>query len=408
MHNIQNIKFAGRLAIVVSHPIQHFVHLYRALAKIEGLKVKVFFCSKIGAEGYFDNDMNTIIQWAGDMTGGFEHVFLPEAAKVTNTNFFSVNNPSIAGELKEFGPDAVIVYGYAQLTQIRALIWCWTKGCPVLMITDSNAVTTRSLVKTLLRQLILRILLSRVSGFLTVGDQNEQLLEGLGVRRTQMYRSPFPIDEERYRLARDARAAYRVEIRRQYDIPDDAFVGISVGKLIKRKRTEDAVRAFSKAATAVGPLRPLHLLICGDGPDFQSIQALAQDLNAPVTLAGFINVDILPKFFCAADVLIHPAQRDAHPLICSEAASIGLPMILSNLVGTIGPTDVCRPDRNALVVPCGDVAPLAASIIRLATDQRLWEEMSAASLDIFEQCALGASIEGLMRAVEAVTARCYR
>jgi hypothetical protein len=34
-----------RLAIVVSHPIQHFVHFYRAPAATEELEVKAFFCS---------------------------------------------------------------------------------------------------------------------------------------------------------------------------------------------------------------------------------------------------------------------------------------------------------------------------------------------------------------------------
>lgn len=66
-----------RLAIVVSHPIQHFVHFYRALAAREELAVKVFFCSRIGMEKYFDRDMDTVIRWADDMAGSFDHEFLP-------------------------------------------------------------------------------------------------------------------------------------------------------------------------------------------------------------------------------------------------------------------------------------------------------------------------------------------
>jgi hypothetical protein len=43
-----------KVAIVVSHPIQHFVHLYKALAKNQNIELKVFFASNIGAREYFD------------------------------------------------------------------------------------------------------------------------------------------------------------------------------------------------------------------------------------------------------------------------------------------------------------------------------------------------------------------
>jgi glycosyltransferase involved in cell wall biosynthesis len=120
-------------------------------------------------------------------------------------------------------------------------------------------------------------------------------------------------------------------------------------------------------------------------------------------LAGFVNVDRLPDHFAAADVLVHPASRDPHPLICSEAAAIGLPMILSDRVGTIGPTDISRRDENALVYPCGDVPALADCIVRLADDPKLLEKMSEASLRIFDECSLTASVEGFMRAVAEVS-----
>lgn len=390
-----------RLAIVVSHPIQHFVHFYRALAAREDLVLKVFFCSRMGMEEYFDKDMGTVIQWADDMTGGFDHEFLPEAEAIKDTRFHSINNPSIAVALDAFRPNVVIIYGYSQLTQLRVLFWSIIKGIPALMITDSNAVTQRSVVNTVLRQTILRFVLSRVAGFLTVGDQNETALETLGVPRARMHRSPFTIDEGRYRQASNDRLSRRAAIRSEYRISDDAFVGIFVGKLIVRKRTEDAVRAFARVAENVNGSTPPHLLVCGNGPDLERTTEVIRALGVRATLAGFVNVDRLPDYFCAADALVHPAEHDPHPLICSEAASIGLPMILSDMVGTIGPTDISRNGENALVYPCGDVEALADAIARLATDHRLLNDMSAASLRIFEECSLKASVKGLISAVRA-------
>jgi glycosyltransferase involved in cell wall biosynthesis len=293
-----------------------------------------------------------------------------------------------------------VIYGYSQITQLRTLAWCCLRNVPVLMVTDSNAVTRRTAFKRALRSALLRPLLSQIAGFLTVGDQNERALAEMSVPLEKMYRSPFTIDEGRYVLARHERASRRARVRGLHAIANDVYVGIAVGKLVSRKRTSDAVNAFANAA-ARSKRRQIHLLVCGNGPELSEIEALAT-AGAPVTLAGFINVDQLPDYFAAADVLVHPASQDPHPLICSEAACIGLPMILSDRVGTIGPTDISRRDENALIFSCGDVAALANHVLRLEADQQLVAGMSEASLRIFNECNLEASVEGFRRAVNAV------
>lgn len=394
-----------RLAIVVSHPIQHFVHFYRELAKQPELTVKVFFCSRIGLEEYFDSDMGTVIRWADDMTRGFDHEFLPEAGNITDTRFRSVDNPSVADALKVFSPDVVVVYGYSQITPLRALAWCRMRNVPILMASDANAVTKRSALKRLLRQIVLRPLLAQFSAFLTAGDQNEDLLHSLGITPRYMHRCPFTIDESGYRaIARD-REQSRMIIRKKYGIPESAFVGIAVGKFVPLKRTKDAVIAFSEAGERLAGQRKVHLLLCGSGPELSSVASEIDRCKSPATLAGFVNIDQLPKYYCAADVLVHMSDRDNHPLVCSEAACIGLPMILSDLVGTIGKTDISREGENALVYPCGDVGALADAIVRLATDRQLLANMSDASLRIFEECSLSASVDGLLRAVRSVASQ---
>lgn len=393
-----------RVAIVVSHPIQHFVHFYRALTARTELVVKVFFCSRIGVKEYFDKGMGVVIRWAEDMTGGFDHEFLPEADNIKDTRFRSINNPGIGAALKAFAPDVVMVYGFAQITQLRALAWCRINRVPVLMTTDTNDVKKRSPIKSFLRRMALRVLFANVSGFLTVGDQNEDALAKQGVARRKMYRSPFTINERRYREARAEKTACRARIRQQYGIPDDAFLGITVGKLVPGKRTQDAVQAFAEVAKKASCMQTLHLLVCGNGPDLDSIEALI-NTGAPVTLAGFVNVDKLPDYFAAADVLVHAASQDNHPLTCSEAASVGLPMILSDGVGAIGPTDIARKGENALIYSCGDVAALANHIIDLADDRRALENMSAASLRIYEECGLTASVDGFLRAVDGAASK---
>ncbi len=119
-------------------------------------------------------------------------------------------------------------------------------------------------------------------------------------------------------------------------------------------------------------------------------------------LAGFVNVDALPAYYCAADILVHPSEHDPHPLICAEAAAIGLPMILSDRVGAIGPTDIARAGENALVYRCGDIDALAAAITRLSEDETLRQAMAERSRHVYLSCDLEASICGILRALHAV------
>ena len=45
-----------KIAIVVSHPIQHFCPQYVSFAKNKDIELKVFFGSALGHKKYTDND----------------------------------------------------------------------------------------------------------------------------------------------------------------------------------------------------------------------------------------------------------------------------------------------------------------------------------------------------------------
>ncbi len=392
----------SRLAIVVSHPIQHFVHLYRALAARDDLVVKVFYGSRMGLAAYHDREMAAVIKWAGDMESGYDHDFLPGAERAERGGFYSMYNRGVGAAVGAFKPDAVMLYGYVQANQLAMLAWCRWHGVPALMAGDGDNIARRGPLKARVRALVLNGLLRMVSGFLTVGDQNEAMLASLGVPRARMFRAPFPIDEAAYRAVAARRPAERDRIRRKHGIADNAFVFLFVGKLSARKRPVDIVDAWSRMPSARDGERPVRILFCGDGPDRGLLAEAIARTRAPATLAGFINVDELPAYYCAADVLTHPSEHDPHPLICSEAACVGLPMILSDRVGAVGPTDIAREGVNALVYRCGDAAGLAAAMSKLRDDDALFQRMASASIDIHAQCDMRASAGGVARAVASV------
>ncbi|HET9428131.1 MAG TPA: glycosyltransferase [Allosphingosinicella sp.] len=385
-----------RLAVVVSHPIQHFAAFYRAMARSGAVDLHVFFGARIGLDPYFDKGLNTTVSWNTDLLSGYAHSFLPKAGSVKRRTPWALNDPALAGQLSDFAPDAVLIYGYNSINALRALRWCRRNGVPALMIADSEDRQRRVWWKRLFKKIGLRRLLSAFDGFLTVGDANEAYYRRYGVTDDRMFRSPFTIDEDVFRKAIEKREQYRTSFRHKHGIPEDAFVALFVGKLSERKRPGDLIKAVAHLS---GDTR-VHAALAGNGVLRDDLERQAQGL--PVTFLGFVNVDELPLAYLAADVLVHTSSIDPHPLVCSEAAICGLPMILSDRVGAAGPTDVARPGENALIYPCGNASELAEQMRRISSDPDLHRMMAGASARIFSDVDVRASVDGVVRALAAV------
>jgi glycosyltransferase involved in cell wall biosynthesis len=394
-----------RLAVVVSHPIQHQVHLYRALAADHAFEVRVFFGSRIGVEAYHDKEMDTTIKWDGDLLAGYPSQFLPGSEAVKAATFLSLNNPSITRFLAEFKPDAVLLYGYAQITTLRAVQWCRRQGVVALMMSDAAGGQARSGAKKVLRRLILRQVLARFDGFLTVGDRNDAFYAEFGVPTERRFRGAFPIDEGTHRQALRHKVNLAAEVRARHGLASDTFVVLAVGKLSPRKRMDDVITAVASLAQRGNLPRPVHLLVCGDGAEREALAKHVQILKAPVTLVGFVNLDQLPHYFAAADVFVHAASVENFGLVCAEAALMELPIVVSDLVGAVGPTSVAQANRNATVFECGDQIALEDALYRLIIDEPLQRAMSLASRAAFAENDIACCLAAVKRAVGALTGR---
>jgi len=390
-----------RLAIVVSHPIQHFVSFYRALAEQDGLVLKVFFCSRIGLERYYDDEMKTEIAWSADLTSGYDHEFLPGAERITRIAPLSVDNSGVGAALERFAPDAVLLYGYNLATTLRALAWARLNGVPALMTSDSELRQRRAGWKAALKSAALPLLLGQFRAFLAVGDNNEAYFLHYGVPAQRIFRSPFTIDEETYRTARADRARLRATFREARGIAADDFVALFVGKLSARKRPGDLLAAARRLQGS----RPLRLVFAGDGDLRAQLQREAEQAGLPAHFLGFVNLDALPAVYAASDVIVHPSELDPHPLICSEAACVGLPMLLSDRVGALGPTDIARPGVNALSFVCGNIDDLAAVLRELLDDPARVRAMGEASMRVFDELDMRRSVAGAMDALRFCAAK---
>jgi glycosyltransferase involved in cell wall biosynthesis len=370
------------LAIVVSHPIQHFTPMYRLLEEEGSVELRVFFACDWGAREYFDPGFDQPVEWDIPMLDGYAHEFLPIRRRPRRLDFLTVDNPEVGRRLSRFRPDVVKVHGWAYATNWRARAWCQRRRVPLLLYSDSQFVPDARIPRglSLLRRAktqAIRHFYTQVDGAFCVGNNNRAFHRHFGLPDERLFMGVCPVDATRLVKMAENRVQTRSELRSDLGIPAHAFVALFVGKLIERKRAEDLILATAKLP---GGSPAVWSLIVGAGPLRSRIEALIESVNARnCVLTGFANQSDLSKYYAAADVLVVPSRMDPHPLVVTEAAVFGLPVVVSDRVGCIGAGDTARPGTNAVLFPCGDVNSLANALRRLAADPAMYETMSQMS-----------------------------
>lgn len=364
-----------RLAVVVSHPIQHFCPQYASWAANPEVDLCVFFASSAGLRAYEDKNFGRTVKWEGLDVNAFAHSFLD--GDPPRPLGLKLDAPELDARLDDFSPDAVLIYGYAMPLQRRALRWARRNHRKTIFLSDSELRHHRPLHRRLAKTAFLRRYLRHFDVFTTVGDANEEYYRTYGVPMERFVRMPFPIDVRSYEASRGDRQRLRVEARVRYGIADDDIVVSMAGKFVSWKRQRDLVAMLDHLGDS--PQRIVVLLI-GSGAEEATLRAMAErQTRHRVIITGFVQPTELPGLYAASDVYAHVAEKEPHSLAISEAVYMGLPVVLSDRCGSYGPTDDVQVGRNGFVYPCGDTRALASLVARLAAAPDLRASMGHAS-----------------------------
>ena len=174
---------------------------------------------------------------------------------------------------------------------------------------------------------------------------------------------------------------YRKDIRKQLDIPEDAFVYGFVGRITRDKGVNELLEAYKKLND------DSYLIMVGPSEVDETIN---QELytwaskNEKIKFTGYTIV--VEQYLSAMDCYILPSYREGFGMGVVEAEAMGVPVIVTDIPG---PTDAMIDNETGIVVQKADVESLYNAMISVREDKVRYFAMAEKAHDFavynFEQ-----------------------
>jgi glycosyltransferase involved in cell wall biosynthesis len=170
-------------------------------------------------------------------------------------------------------------------------------------------------------------------------------------------------------------------------------------------RDGDKLSSYQLLARALATLavRPWRLLVVGDGPAREQVEAAFSTLDpGRAVFLGALPGNQLPDLYAAADLMAWPAAGEAFGMAILEAQATGLPVVAGRVRGV---PDIVRDGETGILTPPGDVAAFAAAVgALLSHDDRRRAMGEAAMARVRAGHGLPAAAAGLDRLLRRLTA----
>ncbi|MDT3435764.1 glycosyltransferase [Haloarcula sp. 1CSR25-25] len=185
------------------------------------------------------------------------------------------------------------------------------------------------------------------------------------------------------------RSATPATLHEELDIPADATVVGTVGRLLERKGHFDLLEAW---ATVEDELPDAHLVFVGDGRDRQDLEQRIEDLDCTDSVHLLGTRDDVPSLLNAMDVFVFPSHFEGLPGAVIEAMAAGLPIVATPVDGN---SDLLENYRSGLFVDVRSPKQIAWATIRLANHPDFAAELgTTASARAAEQFTVAAMVDG--------------
>lgn len=197
---------------------------------------------------------------------------------------------------------------------------------------------------------------------ITINKEDYERAKRFNVKRVE-YIPGVGIDTQSFKNMSVNIKQKRIEL----EIPEDAFLILSVGELNKNKNHRVIIKALSKIKNP-----NIYYCICGQGDSKSNLISLAQRLGIKnaVKFVGFRN-DI-SEIYKIAQIFAFPSKREGLPVALMEAMAAGLPCVASKIRGNV---DLIENLESDFLIKPTDVAGFAKAIKTLIDNTNLRTKM---------------------------------
>ena len=271
----------------------------------------------------------------------------------------------------EFASNPVdIIHSHSEYTDVSAILLKLQRKVPIILRTVHYGYqyewNRKPLRRMLLTNFAYPILFDREIGINQpmANRLNHRIIARLLKRRT--LKIPNAISFERFANIQ----VDPIEKKRSLDIPSDAFVIGSVGRLADQKGYTYLIEA---AAYVIEDYPQAYFLIIGDGPlavDHKE-QAKSLGIEGQVIFTGG-RKDVEELLVCM-DLFVSSSLWEGLPTVILEAMASNLPILATNIPGT---NELIKHKVNGWLVPPYNTEELCSAILFLIRSHQLRSDMA--------------------------------
>ncbi len=353
-----------KLAIITTHPIQYYSPVFKLLHQRQQIEIRVFYTWGEGSMNKFDPGFGKTVQWDLPLLEGYPYEWVTNTSKNPGSSSFNgIVNPGLIQQIKSYGPDAILIYGWAYASHLKVLRHFKNK-VPIIFRGDSNLLREQSGFKTLLRFALLKWIYTHVDHALYVGTNNKAYFKKYGLKEQQLNFAPHAIDNERFAQNRDEEAK---ALRDELGLNDKDILILFAGKFEDIKSPFLLLEAFQSINK-----ENVHLLLVGNGALENELKLKAAG-NPNIHFMGFQNQSYIPVVYQACDLFCLPSKSETWGLAINEAMVCQKAVLASDKVGSA--IDLIIPGNNGAIFKESALADLVLQLNTLAGKKR--EELTS-------------------------------
>jgi len=209
-----------------------------------------------------------------------------------------------------------------------------------------------------IRKWVAKFVLPRADSVRTVSQRlKRQLISDFGVKDDKITVVPIRVDL--------GFTNYDLGIKNN----NGKFIFLTAGRLVPVKNIGMQIEAMVEV---IKKYPQAELWIAGDGPERKNLEARAKRLEVSGVVRFLGWQKDLKQFYEKIDVFLLTSNAEGWPLVIVEAASFGLPIIMTD-VGSAG--ELINNNESGLVIPVGGGQVLEEAMRKLIEDNDLRERL---------------------------------